>query len=40
MISRIYAGTNSVMTSVTLKGKENMMDKLDHGYISVKRFFK
>jgi hypothetical protein len=40
VISRIYAGTNSVMTSVTLKGKENMMDKIDHGYISVKRFFK
>jgi hypothetical protein len=40
VISKIYAGTNSVMTSVTIKGKENMMDRIDHGYTSVKRFFK
>ncbi len=40
VISRIYAGTNSVMTSVTIKGKEGMFDKIDHGYLSVKRFFK
>ena len=40
VISKIYAGTNSVMTSVTLKGKENMLDRIDHRYVSVKRFFK
>jgi spermidine/putrescine-binding protein len=40
VISKIYAGTNSVMTSVTIKGKEGMFDKIDHSYTSVKRFIK
>lgn len=40
VISKIYAGTNSVMTSLTLKGKENVGDRLDHSMISVRRFFK
>lgn len=40
IISKIYAGTSSVLTTVTLKGKENFVDKLDHGYTSFKRFLK
>lgn len=28
------------MTSVTIKGKEGMFDKIDHSYTSVKRFIK
>ena len=40
VISKIYAGTASVMTSVTLKGKEGFMDKIDHGFTSFKRFLK
>ena len=40
VISKIYAGTNSVLTNVTLKGKENIADKIDHGYTSFKRFLK
>jgi hypothetical protein len=39
-ISKIYAGTSSVLTSVAIKGKESMLDKLDHSYTSVKRFLK
>jgi hypothetical protein len=39
-ISKIYAGTSSVLTSTTIKGKDSMMDKLDHSYTSVKRFLK
>jgi len=39
-ISKIYAGTHSVLTSITLKGKENMFDKIDHGVTSVRRFLK
>lgn len=39
-ISKIYAGTASVLTQVTIKGKENMFDKIDHGYTSVMRFLK
>lgn len=40
IISKIYAGTASVMTSVTLKGRENVVDKIDHGFTSFKRFIK
>ena len=40
VISKIYSGTSSVMTTVTIKGKENFYDKLDHRYTSLKRFFK
>ena len=39
-ISKIYAGTASVLTSVTIKGKENIMDSIHHGITSVKRFLK
>lgn len=39
-ISKIYAGTSSVLTSITLKGKENMLDQIHHGITSVKRFLK
>ena len=39
-ISKIYAGTHSVLTQVTLKGKENIYDKIDHGVTSVRRFLK
>ena len=39
-ISKIYAGTSSVLTQVTIKGKENVFDRIDHGYTSVKRFLK
>ena len=39
-ISKIYAGTHSVLTQVTLKGKQDMFDKIDHGVTSVRRFIK
>lgn len=39
-ISKIYAGTSSVLTQVTIKGKETIFDKIDHGYTTVKRFLK
>jgi hypothetical protein len=40
VISKIYAGTNSVLTSTTIRGKEGMFDRIEHGYTSVKRFIK
>ena len=40
VISKIYAGTNSVMTSVTIKGKEGFLDRLDHSMTSIRRFMK
>ena len=39
-ISKIYAGTASVLTSVTLKGKENVLDTIHHGITTMKRFIK
>lgn len=39
-ISKIYAGTGSVLTHLTIKGKENMFDHIHHGLTSVKRFLK
>jgi uncharacterized protein YaaN involved in tellurite resistance len=40
VISKIYAGTQSVLTQVTLKGKENLFDKINHGMTSLRRFLK
>ena len=39
-ISKIYSGTSSVLTQVTLKGKESFYDQIHHGVTSVKRFIK
>ncbi len=36
-ISKIYAGTRSVMTNITIKGKENTFDKIIHKYKSLER---
>ena len=39
-ISKIYAGTSSVLTHITTKGKENVIDTIHHGLTSLKRFLK
>ena len=39
-ISREYSGTASVLTRYTLKGHQNLLDKLEQKMISVKRWQK
>ena len=39
-ISKHYSGTPSVLTKVTLKGHQNIYDKIEQKMISVKRFQK
>lgn len=39
-ISREYSGTESVLTQVTLKGHQNLMDKVNHKLVSLKRWTK
>ena len=36
-LSKIYAGTRSVLIHVTTKGKESVIDKVCHKYYSAKR---
>ena len=36
-ISKIYAGTRSVLTSITIKGKETVKDRIMHKYKSIER---
>ena len=38
IVSRIYSGTASVLTAVTLKGREDLGDKLHHYMTSAKRW--
>ena len=38
IVSRIYSGTQSVLTAVTLKGHEDLSDKFVHYKTSVKRW--
>ena len=39
-ISREYSGTASVLTKFTLKGHQNLYDKIEQKMISVKRWKK
>jgi len=39
-VSKIYSGTNSVLTKVTIKGYENPIDKLTHLATTVRRYQK
>lgn len=39
-ISKVYSGTNSVLTKVTLKGHQNYLDKVEQKMISLRRFQK
>lgn len=38
LISKVYSGTNSVLTAVTLKGREDLSDKFVHYATSMKRW--
>ena len=38
IISRIYSGTESVLTAVTLKGHEDLSDKFNHYMTSANRW--
>ena len=38
IISKIYSGTASVLTAVTLKGREDLSDKFTHYATSGKRW--
>ena len=38
IISKVYSGTESVLTAVTLKGHEDFSDHLKHYMTSAKRF--
>jgi hypothetical protein len=40
LISRQYSGTESVLTKYTLKGYQNLYDKIEQKMISVKRWKK
>ena len=39
IISRVYSGTASVLTAVTMKGHEDLSDKFTHYMTSANRFF-
>ena len=39
-VSKHYSGTNSVLTKITLKGHQNVFDKIEQNLISIKRFQK
>lgn len=39
-VSKIYSGTHSVLTKVTLKGHENPIDKLTHLATTMRRYQK
>jgi hypothetical protein len=39
-ISKIYAGTHSVLAVLASNGKQTMFDRINHGVTSVKRFIK
>ena len=39
-ISKIYAGTQTVLSTLVTSGKQTMFDKIDHGVTTVKRFLK
>ena len=39
-ISKIYAGTSTVLSTLVTSGKQTLFDKIDHGVTTVRRFLK
>lgn len=39
-ISKIYAGTNAILQSIAVQNKQSILDRINQGVTSVKRFIK